>query len=82
MFDIRFISLDVFSQMACSNIRYGAGVTAEVGFDCVNLGAKKVLMMTDPVLAKLPPVAKTIDALTKAKVDFETYEITAVSRRP
>jgi len=65
-------------EMACSNIRYGAGVTAEVGFDCVNLGAKKVLMMTDPVLAKLPPVAKTIDALTKAKVDFETYEITAV----
>lgn len=65
-------------EMACSNIRYGAGVTAEVGHDCVNLGAKKVLVMTDPVLARLPPVAKTLDAMTKAGVDFETYEITSV----
>jgi len=64
--------------MACSNIRYGPGVTAEVGYDCLNLGAKKVLVVTDPVLAKLPPMAKTADALNRAGVDFDTYEIKAV----
>lgn len=65
-------------EMACSNIRYGAGVTSEVGYDCVNLGAKKVLLMTDPVLAKLPPFEKTVEAMGKAGVDFETYQISAV----
>ena len=37
--------------MACSNIRYGAGVTQEVGMDLVNLGAKNVGVYTDKNLA-------------------------------
>ena len=38
-------------QMACSNIRYGAGVTQEVGMDLANLGAKNVGVYTDKNLA-------------------------------
>ena len=34
-------------EMACSNIRYGEGVTREVGMDLVNLGVKKTCVFTD-----------------------------------
>ena len=37
--------------MACSNIRYGPGVTQEVGMDLINLGAKHVGVYTDKNLA-------------------------------
>lgn len=33
--------------MASSNIRYGSGVTKEVGMDLVNLGVKNVCILTD-----------------------------------
>ena len=33
--------------MACSNIRYGFGVSKEIGKDLVNLKSKKVLIVTD-----------------------------------
>ena len=34
-------------EMACSNIRYGEGVTREVGMDLVNLSAKSTCVFTD-----------------------------------
>ena len=33
--------------MACSNIRYGPGVTQEVGMDLANMRSKKVGVFTD-----------------------------------
>ena len=33
--------------MAFSNIRYGCGVTKEVGYDLINMKASNVLLMTD-----------------------------------
>lgn len=64
----------VSPQMACSTIRYGKGVTQEIGMDMVNMKAKKVCVMTDPFLTKLPPVRTTIDSLTKYGVNFELYD--------
>ena len=40
--------------MACSNIRYGPGVTQEVGMDLANMRSKKVGVFTDKNLMKLP----------------------------
>ena len=34
-------------EMACSNIRYGEGVTREVGMDLVNLNIKNTCVFTD-----------------------------------
>ncbi|KAK2149651.1 hypothetical protein LSH36_443g05045 [Paralvinella palmiformis] len=61
-------------EMACSNIRYGAGVTREVGQDFVNLGVRKICLMTDKNLMKLKPVAVAIDSLTKAGIPFDLFD--------
>ena len=41
---------DTAFQMAASNIRFGAGTTAEVGMDLAELGARRVLLVIDPAL--------------------------------
>ncbi|XP_045717027.1 hydroxyacid-oxoacid transhydrogenase, mitochondrial isoform X2 [Phyllostomus hastatus] len=56
---------DYAFEMAVSNIRYGAGVTKEVGMDLQNMGAKNVCMMTDKNLSRLPPVQIVMDSLVK-----------------
>ena len=42
-------------EMAVSSIRFGDGVTREVGMDLAELGARNVLVITDPALARLAP---------------------------
>ncbi|KAG8279668.1 hydroxyacid-oxoacid transhydrogenase activity protein [Homalodisca vitripennis] len=61
-------------EMACSTIRYGVGVTQEVGMDFVNMKAKKVCVMTDPYLSKLPAVKTALDALARQNLDYELYD--------
>ncbi|CBY32066.1 unnamed protein product [Oikopleura dioica] len=60
--------------MAASNIRFGEGVTKEVGFDLKNMGASNVLVFTDPNLARLEPMRVALDSLAKAKVPFQVYD--------
>lgn len=40
-------------EVAASNLRFGEGVTAEVGMDFKNMKARKVGVFTDPNVAKL-----------------------------
>jgi len=61
-------------EMATSNLRFGPGATAEVGMDLVDLGVKRVLLLTDPRMAKLPPVATTIDSLERNGVQYELFD--------
>lgn len=65
---------DYAFEMACSTIRYGPGVTKEIGQDMVNMHVKNVCVMTDPVIAKLPPVKAVLDSLTKNKINFKIYD--------
>lgn len=64
---------DYAFEMACSNIRYGPGVTREVGMDMNNLGAKNVCLMTDPNLVNLPPVRDTLDSLHRHNVNYSLF---------
>ena len=43
-------------EMAASSVRFGAGVTREVGMELVDLGVRTALVVTDPRLARLAPV--------------------------
>ncbi len=61
-------------QMAASNIRYGPGVTREVGMDLADMGVKHVMVVTDPNLVKLPPVATVIESLEDESVGYTLFE--------
>src|SRR5688572_98240 len=65
---------DTAFQMATSNIRFGPGVTREVGWDLAELGARRVLLVTDPVMSQLAPVQAAREALRQAKIDFDVYD--------
>lgn len=60
--------------MACSTVRYGLGVTKEIGVDMVNINAKNVCVMTDPDLSSKAPVKSVLDSLTKNKIKFHIYD--------
>ncbi|MGE0405281.1 MAG: hydroxyacid-oxoacid transhydrogenase [Candidatus Korobacteraceae bacterium] len=65
---------EIAFEMAASSIRFGAGVTREVGMDLADWGIRKVMVVTDPVLSKLPPVQVTLQSLDDAKISYVLYD--------
>ncbi|MBT3341889.1 MAG: iron-containing alcohol dehydrogenase [Gemmatimonadetes bacterium] len=65
---------DTAFEMATSNIRYGSRITAEVGMDAADLGLQRVLVVTDPNLAALQPVAVVRQSLEDAGVAYELFD--------
>jgi hydroxyacid-oxoacid transhydrogenase len=61
-------------QMDTSAIKYGPGATREIGSDLQRLGARRVMVVTDPVLANLPPVETVMTALKAAGIDAVLYD--------
>jgi len=60
--------------MDTSSIKYGPGVTREVGFDMKQLGAKRVMVVTDPHLAHSEPVSIALEALRAEGVDAVLFD--------
>ena len=54
---------DFAFEMAASAVRFGAGVTREVGADLAELGARHVLVITDRVLRDLAPVQTVVESI-------------------
>jgi hydroxyacid-oxoacid transhydrogenase len=63
----------MFSQMACSNIRFGVGVTKEIGMDLKNIGSKKACVFADPYLVDKAPVKAVLESLSKHGCNFELF---------
>ncbi|KAF5388190.1 hypothetical protein D9615_000409 [Tricholomella constricta] len=62
-------------EVAASNLRFGDGVTAEVGKDLKNMKARKVGVFTDPNVAKLLPMKNTIASLeAESDLPFEVFD--------
>src|SRR5690349_2908488 len=68
------MSQDTAFEMAVSSIRFGKGVTREVGMDLADLGARHVLVVTDPKLRSLPPVQTVIDSLDANKIKYAIFD--------
>ena len=60
--------------MAVAAVRYGAGVTREVGMDLADRGVQRALIVTDPVVATLPPVKAVVDSLEANGVKWVVYD--------
>jgi hydroxyacid-oxoacid transhydrogenase len=60
--------------MSMASVRYGAGVTREIGFELADRGLRRALVVTDPVVARLPPLQTVTDALRAAGVEHALYD--------
>lgn len=65
---------DIAFEMAVSSLRFGVGVTREVGMDLAEMGARHVLVVTDAVLSTLPPVRIVLDSLEQNKIPYTLYD--------
>ena len=61
-------------EMATSAIRFGFGVTREVGAELADLGEEHVLVFTDRNLRALPPVVNALESLEEHKVRFSVFD--------
>ena len=61
-------------EMATASVRFGPGVTREVGMDVADMGAHRVMVVTDRNLSKLPPVATALESLEQSKVEFALFD--------
>ena len=69
---------DIAFEMAASSVRYGAGVTRELGTDLADRGHHRVMVVTDRVVATLPPVATVLDSLERNKIHIVLYDYARV----
>src|SRR5215471_17084761 len=60
--------------MAASSVRFGAGVTREIGMDLAEFGSRNVLLITDPIVSKLPPVQAALESLEANRIRFTVYD--------
>jgi hydroxyacid-oxoacid transhydrogenase len=68
------MALETAFTTESARIKFGRGVTREVGYDMATLGAKRVMIVTDPQLAQLEPVAIVMESLNKADIDAVLYD--------
>ena len=57
-----------------SSIKYGPGVTGEVGYEMQRLGARRVMVLTDPRMAREEPVSVALEALLAEGVEAVLFD--------
>jgi hydroxyacid-oxoacid transhydrogenase len=65
---------DTAFQVAASNIRFGRGVTREVGMDLVDLGAKRTMLVIDRALVAAEVGRTVTEALRASAVAYELFD--------
>ncbi|ORY61378.1 putative Fe-containing alcohol dehydrogenase [Pseudomassariella vexata] len=61
-------------EMAASSIRFGPGVTQEVGMDFKNMGAKRVCVVTDSTVRHLTATKQVEEALSREGIEFTIFD--------
>jgi hydroxyacid-oxoacid transhydrogenase len=61
-------------EMTTAAIRFGFGVTREVGAELADLGKQHALVFTDPNLRSLPPVVTVLESLQEHKIRFSVFD--------
>src|SRR3954449_13582513 len=60
--------------MEASAIKYGPGVTREVGHDLGRWGVRRAMVVTDPHLSGAEPVARVLEALGDASIEAVLFD--------
>ena len=66
--------LETAFSIDTSSIKYGPGVTCEVGYEMGRLGAKRVMVVTDPNLADGEAVSVTLESLGAEGIDAVLFD--------
>jgi hydroxyacid-oxoacid transhydrogenase len=65
---------EIAFEMATSSVRFGAGVTQEIGMDLAGMGAQRVLVITDRLLSRMRPVVTVLESLAENRVGHVIYD--------
>jgi hydroxyacid-oxoacid transhydrogenase len=65
---------DTAFQFAASNLRFGSGITHEVGADLVDLGARRTLVLIDRNVRATATGETVLSAIKQAGVSFEVFD--------
>jgi hydroxyacid-oxoacid transhydrogenase len=76
--EIKIMAFETTFTMDTSSIKYGPGVTREIGWDMEEQGAHRVMVVTDPNLAGSEPVAVALEALRKHGIDAVLFDRASV----
>jgi len=68
------MALEYAFEMAASSIRFGRGVTREIGQDLSEMRVQKVMVLTDRNLARLRPVDTVLQSLRDNGVTFALFD--------
>ncbi len=60
--------------MAVSSVRFGPGVTREVGMDLEDLGARRIMVVTDPTLSRMAPVQTALESIAASGLTAVLYD--------
>jgi hydroxyacid-oxoacid transhydrogenase len=72
------VERDTAFQMAASNIRFGRGITREIGMDLVDLEAKKTMLVIDPALRDHPVGHEVLESLEQSDIGFEVFDALSI----
>jgi hydroxyacid-oxoacid transhydrogenase len=72
------MKLETAFSMDTSSIKYGPGITREVGWDMEEQGCKRVMVVTDANLSDQEPVGVTLEALRKHGIDAVLFDQASV----
>lgn len=68
------MKLETAFSMDTSSIKYGPGVTSEIGWDMEEQGSDRVMVVTDANLTESEPVAVTLESLRKHGIDAVLFD--------
>jgi hydroxyacid-oxoacid transhydrogenase len=68
------MDLETAFTMNAANIKYGPGVTREVGYDMKQFGASRVMVVTDPYLAASEPLSLVLEVLRREGIDAVLFD--------
>ncbi len=71
-------SLETAYTIDTSSIKFGPGVTREVGYEMKRLGARRVMVVTDPRMASSEAVAITLESLRAENLDAVLFDRVSV----